>query len=146
MSQFPHTYTVTVAGKPESSLTAKAENLPALDVAPPSQFGGPGDQWSPEALLMASVASCFVLSFRAIATASKLEWSAIECVAVGTLDSANRQVQFTDILTKAKLQILATENIEAARKALKKAGETCFISNSLLCQSNLECEIISSGD
>lgn len=146
MSELPHIYRVTVEGKPTSSLTATAANLPALEVAPPAEFGGPGDKWSPEQLLMASVANCFVLSFRAIANASRLEWSSIECLSEGTLDRVNSKVQFTRIVTRATLTLPATQDSAAAQAALTKAEQTCFISNSLSCESTLECELIVGGE
>ena len=138
-------YSVKVAGKPESNLTVYAENLPTLEVAPPLQFDGPGDQWSPEDLLMASVANCFVLSFRAIARAYKVEWSSIECVSEGTLDRVDGKTLFTHILTKVKLNIPQNQSIETAEKTLNKAEDTCLISNSLTCISELEFDIVS-GD
>jgi peroxiredoxin-like protein len=146
MKDLPHIYKVIVAGNSESNLTVSAEKLPALEIAPPSQFGGPGDLWSPENLLMASVASCLVLSFRAIAKASKLEWLSIECESAGELAKDDKKIHFTNILTKAKLSIPATENIEKAKKLLNKAEETCLISNSLSCESRLEYEVIINGE
>jgi peroxiredoxin-like protein len=142
MHPFPHHYKVKVAGQPESNLKLTAENLPTLEIAPPPQFDGPGDHWSPEELLMASVANCFVLSFRAIAKAYKLEWTGIECESEGTLDKVDKKVRFTHVLTKAKLCIPASVDVEAAQKALLKAEETCLVSNSLICEVHLEFEII----
>ena len=142
MQKFPHMYSVKVAGKPENNLTVYAENLPPLEIAPPLQFDGPGDQWSPEDLLMASVANCFVLSFRAIARANKLEWSSIECVSEGTLDRVNGKALFAHILTKVKLNISQDQSVETAEKTLNRAEETCLISNSLTCISELEFNIV----
>jgi hypothetical protein len=47
MQPFPHHYTVSASGQPESPVTLEAENLPELITAPPLAFGGPGDRWSP---------------------------------------------------------------------------------------------------
>lgn len=146
MKKFPHTYSVKVEGKPENNLTVFAENLPTLEVAPPLQFDGPGDQWSPEDLLMASVANCFVLSFRAIARAAKLEWTSIECVSEGILDRVDGKTKFTHILTRAKLYLPQTQSIETAEKTLNRAEETCLISNSLSCISELKFDIVSSNE
>jgi len=141
MKDLPHLYRVRCEGKDTGNLITRAENLPDMAVAPPLQFGGPGDEWSPEDLLMASVSSCLVLSFRAIAKASKLDWSAIECESEGVLDKVERKVQFTDILSRVKLLIPATESKEKAEKLLNKAEATCLVSNSLSCESRIECEI-----
>ena len=57
----------------------EAAALPPIMAASPPQFGGPPGRWSPETLLVAAVADCYILSFRAIAKATKLPWDAIEC-------------------------------------------------------------------
>ena len=141
MKPFPHQYTVTVSGAPDNNLSAVTENVPALAVAPPVEFDGPGDQWTPEALLMAAIANCFVLSFRAIAKASGLEWTAIDCASEGTLDKVERRVLFTEVFTRAKLQVPAGTDIETATRLLNKAEQTCFVSNSLSCSKHFSCEV-----
>lgn len=145
MKALPHHYTVNVAGSPGSNLTVCANNLPTLEVAPPEQFDGPGDQWSPEELLMAAVANCLVLSFRAIAKASKLEWSSISCESQGELNSVERKIQFTTITTTARLVITAEGDKAKAEKLLNKAEQTCFISNSLSVESRFECDVVIDG-
>ena len=75
MQDLPHRYNVSASAEAEGNIVLQAENLPQLVSAPPAQFGGPGDQWSPEDLLVASIADCFILTFRAVARASKLDWS-----------------------------------------------------------------------
>jgi uncharacterized OsmC-like protein len=115
-------------------------------IAPPIQFGGPGDLWSPEDLLMASVANCLVLSFRAIARASKFEWDSIECESDGEPSKVENKVQFTGIVTRVKLLIPSSESTEKSEKLLNKAEETCLINNSLSCKSRIECEIVVSGE
>lgn len=146
MENLPHRYQVKSEGLMEGNLTCSAEDLPVIFVAPPQQFDGPGDQWSPEDLLMASVANCLILSFRAIAKASKLEWVSIECETLGTLDKVERKLQFTDILSRVRLLVATAEIKEKAEKTLVKAEAACIVSNSLACESRLEYEVIVSGD
>lgn len=142
MEKLPHLYKVGVSASPEGNLSVFADGLPALVVAPPRQFDGPGDQWSPEELLMAAVANCLVLSFRAIAKASSFEWLDIECHSEGVLDKVDRKMQFTAVKTYVKLTIAASGSVELANKLLHKAEESCLVSNSLSSQTNIECEII----
>ncbi len=142
MNALPHIYTATAKSEVTSNLELSVDNLPSLEVAPPIGFNGPGDKWSPEDLLMASVASCTILSFKAIARASKLEWISLKCVSEGILDRVERTTQFTKITTKAILTIPTDGNKEKAVKLLHKAEETCLISNSLTAESLIECEIV----
>ena len=142
MKELPHRYTVKIEGVPDSILSVYSEDLPKLQVAPPIEFDGPGDRWSPEELLMASISSCFVLSFAAIARASKLEWLGIECETSGELDKLDRKIQFTKVSTKAVLTIPASQGRDNAERLLNKAEQNCLVSNSLACPSHLECEIL----
>jgi len=142
MQALPHTYTVAASGQASDSLTIAAGELDNFSVSPPAQFGGPGDQWSPEDLLMASASSCFILSFRAITRASKFDWLSIECQSTGILDKVERSVEFTKITTAVKLVIADGISKDKAAKLLQKAEDLCLISNSLSCSCHLEIEIL----
>lgn len=137
----PHHYHVKASGEPDQILDVSVENVAGIAVAPPAQFGGPGDEWSPEDLFMASVASCFILSFKAIARASKLPWLSIECNSDGELDRLEGKTQFTKIVTTATLLIADVDNIEKAERLLHKAEQSCLVLNSLTSESRLECRV-----
>ncbi|WP_019528873.1 OsmC family protein [Dasania marina] len=141
MQALPHHYTVTASAEEQNNLQLTGDNLPALSCAPPKNFGGPGDQWSPEDLLMASVASCFILSFRAIANASKLSWQQINCQSEGILDKVERGMQFIQVNTQVKLTISNEQDKDKAEKLLHKAEQSCLVLNSMTSQSQLQCEI-----
>lgn len=131
MNPLPHHYTVLSHAAAEGSVALSARRLPTLQSAPPAEFGGPGDQWSPETLLMAAVADCFILTFRAIARASKLEWQALDCRAEGTLDRVEQITRFVSIRLQADLMLEPGRDRESARRLLEKAEKACLISNSL---------------
>lgn len=139
--QFPHHYTASANAQPESLVNLNVENLAELKSAPPKEFGGPGNQWSPEDLLMAAVADCFVLSFRAIAAASKFEWTDLTAEVTGTLDKVERAIQFTELTVKANLTLPAGADESRAQRLLEKAEQTCFITNSLKAEPHLEANI-----
>lgn len=88
MEAFPHRYRVKVSGQVTGDVELTSDGLAALRSASPAQFDGPGGRWSPETLLVGAVADCFVLTFRAIARASKLSWLSLDCDVMGTLDSS----------------------------------------------------------
>ena len=77
MHPFPHHYAVTATLHKTGDLMLFTEGGSVIESAPPKEFDGPGNQWSPETLLTAAVADCFALSFRAIATASKFAWTSL---------------------------------------------------------------------
>ncbi len=141
MSQFPHSYTVSASTKSEGNVSLTASGLPDLASAPPKEFGGPGDQWSPEDLLVGAVADCFVLSFRAIAAASKLEFVDLGCSVEGKLDRVERDVRFTEMKITANLKVPADADVSRAQRSLEKAEGMCFITNSLVADVHLDATI-----
>jgi organic hydroperoxide reductase OsmC/OhrA len=141
MTTFPHHYSVTASGAARGDVTLTADLLPALRSASPIEFGGPGDQWSPETLLVGAVADCFILTFRAIAAASRLQWTSLRCAAVGTLDRIDRVTQFTHIALRVQLSIPADASADQAQRALEKAKHACLITSSLKATTQLEIAI-----
>ena len=75
MQEFPHHYVAAASAESEGSVEVTSPGLESLETAGPAEFGGPGDLWSPETLLVAAVADCFILGFRAIARAARLKSS-----------------------------------------------------------------------
>ncbi len=119
-----------------------AAGLPDLETAGPPEFGGPGDVWSPETLLVSTVASCFVLSFRAIARTARLDWTSLTCTAEGTLEKVDKLTQFTGFTVTAKLTVRPGTNETKARTILEKGEKYCLITNSMKAESHLEAEVL----
>ena len=145
MQDFPHRYTVTASARTDGEVTLDSKGLASLASAAPAEFGGPGDRWSPETLLVGALADCFTLGFRAIAHASKLEWVSLRCQVVGTLERVERVTQFTGFIVRVSLQVPPGTNEERARGLLEKAEKTCLISNSLKASSQLEASVEVAG-
>jgi peroxiredoxin-like protein len=141
MLPFPHHYQVQAAATAAGDITLESGALQPLPSAPPVEFGGPGDKWSPETLLVAAVADCFVLTFRAIAAASAMTWTSLACDAVGTVERIERVTSFTEITVRARLQIPDGADEAKARRLLEKAEQSCLISNSLKATVHLLAEV-----
>ena len=141
MQAFPHHYTVTAAGGAQGDVELIADDLLKLRSASPAQFDGPGDRWSPETFLVGAVGDCFILTFRAIARASKLPWGSLRCDVTGMLDLINRVVQFTTFEIRAHLELPAGTDPAQAQRLLEKAEHTCLISNSLKATVRLHTKI-----
>ena len=142
MHPYPHRYTVQARAEATGDVDLDAERLPTLKTAPPVEFDGPGDRWSPETLLCAAVADCFVLSFRAVARASKLDWQALEASVEGKLDRIEGKSRFTEIVVRATLRVPAGTDHQRAEKLMEKAEQVCLISNSLLAERRLEATVV----
>lgn len=142
MQDFPHHYAVTASAERDVNVRLDSPGLEPIESAGPAEFGGPGDRWSPETLLVASVADCFVLSFRAIARASKMDWISLRCDAVGDLERVDRVTQFTKFKLRVRLEVPPGIREGKAERLLEKAEHSCLITNSLKASSTLDAEVV----
>ena len=138
MQSFPHLYTASARAGSEGRVSLESPGIPGLESAAPAEFGGPGDRWSPETLLVGAVADCFVLSLRAVAHASSLPFTSVSCRAEGKLDRIDRTTRFTEVILRVELQLPPDGDLERAERVLDKAKSACLVSNSLACPVQLE--------
>ena len=142
MRELPHHYSVQASAGVDTDVALTAAGIPALATASPAEFGGPGDRWSPETLLVGAVANCFVLTFRAVARASKLPWTVLRCEVTGTLDRVDRLTQFTAFDLHARLCVPPGTDASLAQRSLEKAERGCLIANSLKAPVRLRLQIV----
>ena len=135
MQALPHNY-VVAASQEENKISLQSPALQPIDSAAPAEFGGPGDLWSPETLLTAAIADCFILSFKAIATASKFSYMQLSCDVEAILDRVDRVTRFTEVTIKPHLTIDSSDHQSTGDKLLHKAETTCLITNSLTATIN----------
>jgi organic hydroperoxide reductase OsmC/OhrA len=141
MKDFPHRYVASTRVEgPSGEVVVTAPGLPDLVTAPPTEFDGPGDQWSPETLLVAAICDCFVLGFKAIAAASKLTWNSLAVEVAGKLDRIERKTRFTEVSISARLTVPAGQENRAPR-ILEKAEDVCLITNSLSATVHLDSNV-----
>jgi len=131
MKPVPHRYNVTLTSGEHSHPVITSDGLEPLTSAPPKNFDGPGNLWSPETLLVAAVADCFALTFRAIAKASQLRWTRLLCDADGTLDRSEGVTRFTAVDLHVWLVVPAETSADRARAMLEKTEKNCLVGNSL---------------
>lgn len=131
MHPYPHRYAVTTTATATGEVLVESPGLETLHSAPPREFDGPGDKWSPETLLVAALADCFILTFRAVARASKYDWTALECQVEGVLERPDKASLFTGFKLEALLKVPPGTDLERGRALLEKAEHGCLISNSL---------------
>lgn len=142
MHPYPHVYRVSAAGTAGGTVTVSAPQLPDLATAPPPEFDGPGGFWSPENLLCAAIADCFILTFRGVSRGARFDWLKLECRVEGTLERAEGGSQFTRYMTFATLTVSEGSDVTKARALLERAEHSCLVSNSLRGARALECEVV----
>ena len=141
MKPLPHHYDVHLTGGPSGYAQLSTAGVPELRTAPPVDYDGPGDAWSPEHLLLASVQACFLFTLRAIARLSKVEFLALDLDASGTVDRQDGVTRFTEIVLRPKLTVSPGTDRQRALRVLEKSEKTCLVSASLSTPIRLEADI-----
>jgi organic hydroperoxide reductase OsmC/OhrA len=142
MQPYPHLYIAGATGRATGSVAVTSPRVPDIATAPPPEFDGPGDVWSPETLFCASIADCFILTFRALATASRFEWTVLTCRVEGVLEKSERITQFTRFTTHARLEVPPASDTAKARTLLEHAEQRCLVANSLKGSRALVAEVV----
>lgn len=141
MKPYPHHYIASASAGAIGNVLISAPTLPRLETAPPPELDGPGGTWSPETLLCAAVADCFVLTFRGIARAAHFNWIALDCRVEGVLERVADTSQFTGFVTVVRLTLPASADHARARLLLGRAEHACLIANSLRGERTLSVEL-----
>ena len=142
MHEYPHRYVVSAAAESDGKVRLDADDVVTIESVPPVEFGGPGGDWSPESLLVAAVADCFILTFRAIARPSRLDWIDLSCDVVGILDRVDRTTRFTGFEVDAKLTVPAGTDEAKATRLLNKAEQGCLVTNSMIAETHLTATVV----
>lgn len=113
-------------------LSSPEASLGCIEVATPPEFPkGVAGVWSPEHLFTASVASCLMTTFLAIAENFKLEFGYFLCHAKGKLESIEGKLIMTEVHLFPEVAVANEIDREKATKVLDKAEKACLISNSI---------------
>lgn len=131
MQEYPHHYRATAQGGSSGEIVTGSPGLTDLPVQAPPEFDGPGGYWSPETLLVSTVANCFILTFRAVARAARFEWSDVHCSVTGVLDREDRVTRFTEFQIEVMLRLPAGADEDKAVRLAEKSEQVCLVTNSL---------------
>jgi peroxiredoxin-like protein len=142
MKPFPHHYRVRLSGGPAGHALVHVDGAPDLRSAPPLDFDGPGDAWSPEHLLLAAVQTCFLFTLRVVAQASRVEFAALDVAAEGVVDRRDGVLRFTEIVLRPRLAVRSGADRDRALRVLEKSEKACLVSASLSTPIRLEPEIV----
>ena len=142
MQDYPHRYEATARGGGRGEIDTASPGLPTLPTMPPTEFDGPGDRWSPETLLVGAIASCYILTFRAVARGAHFDWNAVSCKVVGVLDRVDRKTHFTEFLLDVELHLPAGADEHKARHIAERSEQVCLVTNSLTGEKKLTVDVV----
>jgi peroxiredoxin-like protein len=132
MSNEEHSYRVAAWWTSGRTGLAKSDSAPnAIHFTAPAEFGGLEGRWTPEELLLASVASCYTTTLRTIAGGVEFDFMDLQVEASGTVRKVDSGYSFTQIVVRPNLKIASAEERDRAIEVLKRAEKLCLVSRAL---------------
>jgi peroxiredoxin-like protein len=126
----------------ETEGSLRAAGRPMIAVGAPPEFKGRDGTWSPEDLFVASLNTCYMLTFLAIAENSKISLVSFSSTAKGRLEKVpGSSYQITEIVVKPTVIIASANDLVRLPRILEKAKENCFVSNSIKSAIKIEPEV-----
>jgi organic hydroperoxide reductase OsmC/OhrA len=98
------------------------------------EFGGDPEMADPEEMFVASLSSCHMLWFLALAQAKGIGVTSYEDEPEGTLDGT----RFTQVVLRPRVTFDSAIDDERAESLHHRAHERCFIANSVSCPVEVE--------
>jgi organic hydroperoxide reductase OsmC/OhrA len=110
----------------------KSDSAPnAIQFTASAAFGGIEGRWTPEDLLLGSVASCYTTTFHALAAYSKFDYKDFEVEAEGIVTKSNTGCGFQTIVIRPKLTIADEGGRQQAVNILRQVETLCLVSRAL---------------
>jgi peroxiredoxin-like protein len=140
-----HSYKVNLVWQHDRKGELSSPVLPeTITVATPPEFPkGMAGIWSPEHLFVASINSCFMATFLAVAEKSQLPFSSFCCEAEGVLGkNSEGKFSVTRVTLKPTVVVPEDQTTERVQKILETSEKACLISNSAKSEIVLEANIV----
>jgi len=132
-----HAYRVAAWWTSGRTGIAQSDSAPnAIHFTAPKEFGGLEGRWTPEELLLASVASCFtttlwVIAGSVIAGSVRFDFTDLQVEASGTVRKAASGYSFGEIVLRPTLRISDFSKRERALDLLKQTERLCLVARAL---------------
>ncbi|MCH8524397.1 MAG: OsmC family protein [Balneolales bacterium] len=128
-----HTYSVNLKWtEGRKGVLSSPELHDTIEVATPPEFdGGVPGVWSPEHLYTASVVSCLMTSFLAIAEYSKFAFVNLEVESDGVMTKEDGKYIMSKVVLRPVLTVSDAAQEAKGIRLLEKAEHICLISRSI---------------
>jgi len=138
-----HSYGVAAWWTTGRTGIAKSDSAPnAIHFTAPTEFGGLEGRWTPEELLLASIASCFSVTARVVANREEFDFLDLQVEAKGTVCKADSGYSFRQIVVHSRLTIPDGHNQDEALHVLRSAESLCLVSRAISTALKFEHEIV----
>ena len=124
-------FPVSVTPLDDAKVSVAAPELDPIAVAVPPEFHGPGGAWSPEQLLVASAASCFAVTFSAVAASRGIPLRSLKVTATGHVSHRDDgRIGFIAIELTPRIET-DPEFVEAAERTARTTASACLVDRAL---------------
>jgi organic hydroperoxide reductase OsmC/OhrA len=135
-----YTYRVSAWWTSGRTGLAKCESSPnTIHFSEAAELGGLQGRWTPEQLLLCSLAGCFTTTFNDLARAAKFDYTDLEVEIEGTVRrSRPAGCSFNEILLRPRLTVNSEDQCEAGLNLLRRTKSMCMISRAITVPQTLE--------
>jgi organic hydroperoxide reductase OsmC/OhrA len=133
LEKITHTYDVNLAWDVEQdqALLRAGNRMPILVSAPP-EFHGSDSVWSPEHLILASIASCYVTTFMYFAKLLKVKVRDLKVTAKVDIEKEGKGMfEATKFIIQPTIDFHNDPGSHIVENLLDKAKRYCIVSNSV---------------
>jgi peroxiredoxin-like protein len=135
----PHAYQVSATWESGRRGAVTAPDIePKIRFSAAPEFKGDRGFWTPEHFLLAAVASCFVVTFYALADRSKMEFEKLDLTVEGRLVMFEGKLCFREIVLRPMLTIPYSQDNDRAHELLERTEHSCLIARTLACPVLME--------
>lgn len=115
---------------------------PPIEMSAAPQYQGDPNRLNPEELFTASIASCQMLTYLALASFAGIRVLSYTDEAEGVLAKKERKMQMVRILLRPKIVVAEGTDKEKALALVQKAHAQCFIANSITTEAIIQPNIL----
>lgn len=135
-----YTYRVSAWWTSGRTGLAKCESSPnTIHFSEAAELGGLQGRWTPEQLLLCSLAGCFTTTFHDVARSAKFEFTDLEVEIEGSVRrTRSTGCNFNEILIRPRLKVHSEDQIEAGLNLLRRTKSVCMISRAISVPQTLE--------
>jgi organic hydroperoxide reductase OsmC/OhrA len=121
---------------------ASAPGKPTIATSAGSSFGGDDTHWNPEDLFGASLATCHMLTFLALAKKVRLDVRRYDEDATVTLDTSQKVARVGTVKLSPTIRVAPGTDVAKVVEMFEKAHKYCFIAQSTTAKVILEPRVL----
>lgn len=140
--RFGQAYRVTAWWASGRTGLVKSSSTPiTIHFSSSPEFGGLEARWTPEDLLLSSLASCFTVTFRVLAQREDFKYTDLEVSVEATLRKMESGYTLDEFIIRPTLTVLFDHDREQGMALLRRTQAVCLVSKALATTQRFDPEV-----